>query len=677
MLKFIRKYQLIILAIGGSLLMVVFLLEPVITSFQRTQRNKTVARYADGTKIGAIASDQASMELDMAERIAPVVFYPKQQGGLGLTYESDDRSDRVHHWLMLSRMAEEAGLVGGAEDGREIVEKYIRTLQQAFIQQNMMAMFQGLTTQEELTAQAEQIASLNRAQMHSFVRSRTGVSPGTTEDDVWRMLAKFQGAYRLIELYYNAPAFSPSGARTAISELNDAAAVDAALIPGSMLAHTIAEPTEAELQAFFEPRAGSQPADDEFGIGYAQPARVQLAWLKLERAAFERAAKIDRVELQKIWQLDSQLPETERRYPGDFASERPNIEAASRVDRGAALLAKADQILRAEVLRVTRQLPVEDGLIMLSENWESMRPSLTYLSEAVVNQLAANDDVTVATPTVVQRDGEWLNANGIAALPEIGRAGFRIGARALMIGQTPSEIDEKGVIDLVGLRVGVPQVDPSAEDELGNRYYVLITDFKPAGPSESIDDAGREQVIADYKSLKGYEKLASMIDELGATAKSGTTGVADAISLAAGVLPEGVTRPGVFPNIRVSTLQIQPGPIARGVPPQLNSESFRDAVVATMEGVNPLATPESLQAEPITIAVPMPESRAVGIARMVAPRPFTEEDFRTRFGDSLGRMSANELRKAIEVSGSDDPFTLEALRSRFGLESVSNTDEDA
>nr|WP_289135503.1 hypothetical protein [uncultured Halomonas sp.] len=82
MLKFIRKFQLVILAVGGSLLMVVFLLEPVLTSFQRSQMNRTVARYGDGSKITSFDLDRARSQLELAKRVAPVVFLPKQQGGV-------------------------------------------------------------------------------------------------------------------------------------------------------------------------------------------------------------------------------------------------------------------------------------------------------------------------------------------------------------------------------------------------------------------------------------------------------------------------------------------------------------------------------------------------------------------------------------------------------------------
>jgi hypothetical protein len=676
MLKFIRKYQLIILAIGGSLLMVVFLLEPVISSFQRTQNNRTVARYADGTTVGSMARDQAEAELQLAQRIAPVVFAPRAQGGLGLTVENTDGVDRVHHWLMLSRLAEEAGVVGGAEDGRSLIEDQSQVIARQYVQQNMMAVFQGIVTQEELLGQADQYMELIRAQARREVQAMTAAIRGSTEDDIWRMLAKFQGAYRLNQLYFTAPAFSPEGARSGIAEMNNAAAMNAALIPGSMLAHTIPDPTEAELRAFFEPRAGAQPSEDEFGIGYAQPARVKVEWLQLKRGEFLASVPTDRVELRKIWQVDSTKPVEERQFPGDFASEREAIESVFRGERADRMLVEADQIIRAKVLGVTRQLDNDDGRLDLPEDWAQTRPSLAGIAESIVTEFAGRN-TPIPTPTVEQLEARWLTGSDIGQIPEFGRAFFRTGTRVTFMSQLPDQIDERGLLPIVGLQVGVPQVDPAAQDDAGNRYYLTITDFRAAGPSRSIDDAGRARVVADYKAVQGYLRLVAMQSEIEQAAMS-PQGVTAAVDLAAGgVLPDGVQRPGVYPNIRVSRLRIDQGPLARSVDQRLNSQVFRDAAVAALEGIDPLATPDQFESAPVVIGVPMPIARSLAIARLVAPRPFTQEQFRTRFAQTLAELNGMGLRDALQQADAVDPFSYEALSARYGLISVVRDGDDA
>ena len=603
MLKFLRKYQLIILAIGGSLLMVVFLLEPVITSFNKSQMNRTVARYADGEKVGALDIEYASAELNLARRIAPVVFLDPPQG-LGLPAEDQDGDARELHWLMLSRLAEEAGLVGGVEDGRALVEQQILLEAQVFRQTYLPYVLQGMMTPEDFSQQAEQQLSLLRTQLYREVQNAAGSMRGATEEDLWRRLAKFQGAYRLVNMYFSAPAFSPSGARAVAKQRNDAVAVNAAVLPGSLLADAIPDPTEPELRDFFEPRAGVQPADDEYGIGYAQPARVRLAWLKLDRAAFEAAVPVDRVELSKLYQQDGQKPEDQRRYPGDFAAERARIEADYRADRANQLMIAADQIIRAAVLRVTRTLERTNGVAALPDDWEATRPSLQSLADAVVAGLA-EQGVTLPTPTIEQRDNEWFNNARLQSSPDIGQAAYRLGSRFVPVARIPEEIAENGVAQALGLQVGIPQVEPSAEDNAGNRYYLLVTEARPAGPSDSIDDAGRDRVIADYKSVQGYLRLAQMADELRAAAQ--TSGVAEAVSIAVpSQLPEGVNRPGVSPNLRVTADRIEPGPLARGVDPRLNAEPFRDAVIAAASGIDPLTPPSELSDSPPAVAVPLP-----------------------------------------------------------------------
>ncbi|RMH23993.1 MAG: hypothetical protein D6692_14095 [Planctomycetota bacterium] len=675
MLKFLRKYQLIILAIGGSLLMVVFLLQPVITSFNKSRMNRTVARYADGEKVGALDIEYASAELNLVRRVAPVVFLDPPQG-LGLPAEDQSGDARELQWLMLSRLAEEAGVVGGVEDGRALVEQQIMLEAQVFRQTYLPYVLQGMMSPQDFSEQAEQQLSLLRTQLYREVQNAAGSMRGATEDDLWRRLAKFQGAYRLVNMYYSVPAFSPAGARALSKQRNDAVAVDAAVLPGSILAGTVPEPTEAELRDFFEPRAGTLPADDEYGVGYAQSARIRLGWLKLDRAAFEAAVPVDRVELNKLYQQDSQKPESDRRYPGDFASERARIEADYRADRAAQLMVTADQIIRAAVLRVTRTLEKKNGVAELPQDWINTRPSLQSLADAVVSGLA-EQGVTLPTPTIEQRDTEWFNASRLQSTPDVGQAVYRLGSRFIPVARLPEEINEYGVVPALGMQVGIPQVEPSAEDSIGNRYYLLITEARPAGPSDSIDDAGRDRVIADYKSVQGYRRLAEMADELRAAAESG--GVVAAVDIAVpSELPAGVNRPGVSPNLRVAAERIDAGPLARGVDPRLNAKPFRDAVLAAASGIDPLTPPSALSDSPLAVAVPLPQSRSLAVARIVAPRPVTEEQFRSRAGMTLAQMSVELMMQATEKSPQPSPFSYESLFERYGLRSVGqNTDEPA
>lgn len=671
MLKFLRKYQLIILAIGGTLLMLVFLLEPIITSFNRSQMNRTVARYADGTKVSMVDFERARIELQVAKQVAPVVFLPIAEMGLGLEIEGDD-DERVHHWIMLSRMAEEAGVVGGVEDGRLLIERELGFEAVLMQQQGFSAVMQGLIQPQELQQLIADRIAARRGQLTAEVRAAAGTLRLSNEDEMWRLLARFTGAFRLTEMYREMPAFSPQAARAGVKNMADAVAVDAALIPGSLLAGQVPEPTEEQLQAFFSPRAGLSADDAPDGIGYTQPARVKLGWLVLDRQQILQSVPVDRVELRKIWELDSQKPESERLYPGDFASERPNIEQAFRATKADQVMVEADRIIRAEVLRTTRSLARDGDRLVLPENWAQTRPSMEAVAQALVTALAA-ENITLAMPTVVLRDDAWLSADQVAALPGVGQAGYRVGSRVVMVQQVPDLITAEGMLADLRLQVGVPQVEPAAQDGVGNRYYMIITDHRVAGPAQSIDDAGRARVIEDYKSLEGYKMLAGLTDAMTAAARS-ENGVRAAIDTAlASITDPAAARPGVYPNMRVGRSRVEPGPLARNADPRINAQEFRDAVLAAAEGLDPLATPESLNADPRAVVVQLPKSRTVAIARLVAPRPVTSEQFQTALNQSLVNLAFQTM--ALNKEGVTTPFSLDSLQARYGLVSVGKKEE--
>lgn len=664
MLKFIRKFQLVILAIGGSLLMVVFLLEPVLTSFQKSQMNRTLARLGDGGKVTLLEFERARAELDLARRVAPVVFLPKQQRGLGLSFESDQNDDHVFHWILLSRLAEEAGLVGGAEDGRQMVELELQTEIAEAVQALSFQVQQGMLSADEAMAQLTQYETMRRTQINREVAQTASFTRGATEDDIWRTLAKFTGAYRLMQLYLTAPAFSPAGAKQGLRELYDSVAVDAVVIPGTVLGAGLPEPSEEELEAFFGPRAGLNPFESEDGIGYIQPARVRLGWMVLDREAVAAAVPVDRVELRKIWDLDSRKPEGQRQYPGDFNSERANIERDFRRDRTDQMMVEADRVVRAEVLRATRTLTRDGDRLVLPADWEAVRPRLDAISEAVVNRLR-EQEVMIRTPTVEIRDNEWMGLEQIDRTA-LGRAFYRVGSRTVLVRDLPGLINENGVYADLNLQVGVPQVDPAAQDTLGNRYYLLVLGHRSAGPAQSIADAGRERVVADFKSVAGFEMLRERMGELRSAALAG--GVAGAINgLMEQVDMTRVVRPGVLPGIRVSSQQVMPSPQARFVDPALNDAAFRGAVLAAVDGLDPLTGPEALDADPRAVAVALPRARSVALARVLAPRPLTEEDYRSAMPQAVDVLGGQVLRSAIEASGGVDPFSLESLRQRFGL----------
>jgi hypothetical protein len=288
-----------------------------------------------------------------------------------------------------------------------------------------------------------------------------------------------------------------------------------------------------------------------------------------------------------------------------------------------------------------------------------------------------NEQFGVSMPTLeVQLRGDrWFSANEIISLPGIGFSSYNVGSRQIPLYSLPQFFDPEydGSVGL-DVQVNLPIVEQAATDGAGNRYYAMVIDVRQAGPADGIDDAGREQVLQDYKSLKAYEVLLARKDELAAIARDNDDLAPVLDQVMAMTQDTEVTRPGVLRQILVRKDTVERGAIASSVNPRLNTESFRDAVIAAADGLDPLVEPSTLKQSPIVIAEPLPRSRSFAFAMVVAPRPLTLERFRANAAVSMRQTGSEELREAGFFDAS--PFSYESLSERYGLKILQEEDEN-
>ncbi len=227
------------------------------------------------------------------------------------------------------------------------------------------------------------------------------------------------------------------------------------------------------------------------------------------------------------------------------------------------------------------------------------------------------------------------------------------------------------------VQAGIPLVDPASEDQAGNRYYAMVYQTKAAGPAETIDDVGRETVLSDYRTIKAYEMLRDNLDSITAQAQNAND-LAPAITAALALGGSDITRPGVARNLLVNTENINRGRLASTVEPGMNNQEFRDAVLQASSSLDQLASPETVAASPIIVGTPIPSAKSIGIAKVIAPRPLTSEDFRAQMSRILTNESGNQIQDAL-IESQSSPFTLESLEARYGYVRVKKRadEEDA
>ena len=112
MLKVLRKYNKVILAVFGTMLMVAFLMPQAIQQLGKARMSRAVA-IMDGHKVTAKQMDVAVRELTALRE-----FFDKLGRKIPLALDKDNRTD---HWLLLSREAQQEGLVGGAGEGATLL----------------------------------------------------------------------------------------------------------------------------------------------------------------------------------------------------------------------------------------------------------------------------------------------------------------------------------------------------------------------------------------------------------------------------------------------------------------------------------------------------------------------------------------------------------------------------
>jgi hypothetical protein len=250
MMKFLRKYNKWILAVGGTLLMIVFLIPQAVSNLgkQAGQGSATVA-LVDGEKISAKEWEPYLEEMRALVQLQATI--PQLLGPFVMSIREPE------HWYLMVREAEAAGLVGGEELGS----------QAAAALQSMA----GMTQNREVIA---------------------------------RTLARIDGINRLLNLYQQAGKFSDVRLVDAARDEFLSMSADMVVLQADPDAVDY-EPTEDELQAQLDEYGELTAAASESGFGYRVPDRVQIEYLSVDvpsvREMVERSGAIEPVSLHRHW----------------------------------------------------------------------------------------------------------------------------------------------------------------------------------------------------------------------------------------------------------------------------------------------------------------------------------------------------------------------------------------
>ncbi len=644
MLKFLRKYQKIMLAIFVVVLMVAFV-APQLFQQLGSKPDKIKVATLDGAPVTAGQIRQANAETRMLESLSPLIL----PGILGI-----DQNNRGEHWLLLRHEAERAGFIGDVEDGRAFVDDVAFQTARLALQQQF-----GQFADQALQMPQYQERIVQMSQDMAARIGESGGPVGMTEQDGLRTLAAARGVMRLKEAYVTAARPSPALTVATARRYGDAATINYALLRSSLMVGEIPEPTPEELAAHFERFKNLEPGSGEFGIGYRQSQRIKLEWLVVDRAQLAGSITPDRVELRKLYDANRAT------YTGEYEVERERVRGDYLSRRADELVEEIGRVLRAEVLRTARRLEQEGPYKKLPADWDTQRPRLEAIAQAIVESIERSKGVRIPLPRVEIRDAVWLDQAATAALPDIGSSMVRAGNTQAPFAAYAFQVRELGGLAALGLQVGLTEINAPAQDAKGNQYYFTVTDAREASAPESMDEIST--LKDDWKSLRAYERL---VAELPVYEQLARTETLEAVGrLVAG---DGGTPVVPVVDVEVGRDRVQ------AIDAEINVQSFRDAVMDAAEKLDPRLPPEQISADPTaTLGHALPLARSVVVAKIKGLSPMTVEQYR---GLAVGVTVRATMFEVQEIASTDpsaiNPFNFEAMKSRLKFAEITRAKPD-
>ena len=677
MLKFFRKYNKFILVVFGSLLMVAFLVPTAIQRIGQNPKGRVVARLGDKV-IRSLDYQFAQQELRALGNLAPQLVGPGGILGLG-----DERNDDAH-WILLTKAAEDAGMIGEVGDGESWIgglTDQLAVLYAANALSTDVGRAQQFLFQNPLIAQT----FFNQAQKAAITAPAQG---SLTEPQFHTALAKARGVFRLIVAHNRMARLSLQRSENESKSIGDQAIADALFLHSSLVESEIDEPTEEELLSHFERFRETRAFEGDFGIGYLMPARVKIEVLKLDRQAIADAATLDPVAVSRRWQRNKD------QFGEDREIAKPLVETQLRNEFADDILRKADRHIKAFTFRARDQLKLDGDYYVIPENWDETRPTLEQAANYVIEQIEkdihadGNDDFVMPRPVVTVLAANWYTFSDLQAEESIRGAAVTIANQRVSISQLVFGVHEFEPTNELGFQVGLPAVSFVASDNFSNHYFFTVLAAQDESPAASLDEV-QEKVTTDFISLAAYELLVSRLDEYKQLAISGgLQAVSDLFATEAESDPLATNIAGTDPEAEdLNTTEkagAKPGPaiqenlrvgdpaIVPGLPGEANDQLFRDAILQAASSIDPLTLADDIDPASATIAVALPARLGIELGRVRLPRPLTIELYRVhqfRWGQVL---IGTELRDAmLETS---NPYSYENLAARYNWTFVNERD---
>ena len=606
MFKLLRKYDKWILAIGGSLLMVVFLLPQALQQFGTNPQKATAATYDGGKKITEKDRIDAQREIAMLESISPLITQSILQLGVNPDEDENDLSPALH-WLLLTRDAKADGLIGGIQDGRNFLEVAAKFFARQYVLQNRFSL--DLTQFADIEEQVKLTYAVELETARTAFINRSGTPPIMVD----RTLAKARGVLRMYESYLSFDQPSLQESLDLSHRFFDEAEIMFYTLGSDSFIDPAYTPDDTEILVHYSKFKEDLPGEGEFGFGYRSEDRVRLEWLRISRQEISDAVIVDPVDANTRWRRNR------TQYPGEFADERSNVEKDIRNERTDAILREAERYVRAELLKARGGLTQNpDGTYDLPAGWIQNRTTFLTIAQTVGKRLRDKYGPSMPNPSALDDSSQWRTRAQTRGIPIVGNSTRIIGPRNVPMVDLAFSVPEIDPEALHPIQTGIAQ-GPLTASQTGDLIFFRVTEASRSAPQPLAEV--RDHVIEDIRRLLAYERLKAQIPRM--ISEIVTAGFESAAETRGAKLYEGATvKRDVVSSI--DPLTAPPTFIIQ----RIDTETFRDAVMDRVESF-PINEPLSRRkARELLLGVPLDDRREVAIVGIVNFIPLTTEAHR-------------------------------------------------
>ncbi len=497
MLKFLRKYNKALFGFFSVLLMLTWLVPSAIQqiSKQSAASNAVWATVGNGEKITLTEQQKLTRQLKMLD----VLKLPMAKD-LGI-------NGNPGQWYLLVREAKQAGLVGGASDGKNLLQKI---------------------------AGGEAKSGEAMSQQSMYLLNELCRAGGYQPPMVYETLAELSGIARMLNLAGNAPRISEARLKSSAQNALIGLSADVVVISADMpLPTNDPQPTPEQVEKLVKDNANIMPGKGPHGVGYRQNEMVQLEWFVIPalqvRDQLANDPRLSNVELRKAFlrnptSFGSKIGEVDPNFDAFKDQVRTQVLNQLTSDR----LNEIVKFIADQAQLFTRTMPKDGIYAKLPSDWQSL-PGLPALATDVAKQFGVSTpQVETVGPTPV---------SDLASIIGLGAAtSDRFGTRPTSFGQVismtkelkPSEIRGVVQVGVVGPPLRAPDPSQSKNDPnqsvasgspLTSDIYVFrVLQAMPAHAAMNAQEVGNK-AIQDEQKLLRYAVLESNLPAIQAAAK--------------------------------------------------------------------------------------------------------------------------------------------------------------